>query len=93
MWIDNLNKMPEFLALCFSRSVVRRATYSAIIVGSILILINHADALLRGELDYLRLFRIALTMIVPYSVSTASGVITIQEIRKIYQMPRGIENE
>jgi len=58
-----------------------------------LILINHADALLRGELDTLRLFRIALTMIVPYIVSTVSSVITIQELSKINQMPRGIENE
>lgn len=85
--------MPDWLLLCFSRSVVRRATYSAIIVGSILILINHADALLRGELDTLCLFRIALTMIVPYIVSTVSSVITIQELRKINQMPRGLENE
>jgi hypothetical protein len=81
-WRNNFNKMPDILALCFSKSVVRRATYSAIIVGSILILINHADALLRGELDTLRLFRIALTMIVPYIVSTVSSVITIQEFRK-----------
>lgn len=78
--------MPDILALCFSRSVVRRATYSAIIVGSLLILINHADALWRCELDYLRLFRIALSMIVPYIVSTASSVITIQEIRKTNQL-------
>jgi len=76
--------MPDILALCFSRSVVRRATYSAIIVGSILILINHADAILRGELDHLRLFRMALTMIVPYVVSTVSSVITIQEVNRIY---------
>ena len=75
--------MTDFLALCFSRSVVRRATYSAIIVGSILILINHADALMRGEMDTLRLFRIALTMLVPYVVSTVSSVITILEFRKI----------
>lgn len=85
--------MPEMLALCLSRSVVRRAAYSAIIVGSVLILINHSDALLRGELDYLRLFRIALTMIVPYIVSTVSSVITIQEFRNINHLPRGNENE
>ena len=74
--------MPDLLALCFSRSVVRRATYSAIIVGSILIIINQSNALLHGDLDYMLLARIALTMIVPYVVSTVSSVTTIQELRK-----------
>jgi hypothetical protein len=50
--------MAELLSLCVSRSVVRRAAYSALIVGFILILINHSDALLRGEMDGTRLFRI-----------------------------------
>lgn len=74
--------MPEFLVLCFTKSVVRRACLSAIIVGSILILINHFDALARGELDSTRLFRITLTVIVPYIVSTVSSVITIQDLNK-----------
>jgi hypothetical protein len=74
--------MAELLSLCVSRSVVRRAAYSALIVGFILILINHSDALLRGEMDGTRLFRIVLTMLVPYVVSTVSSVITIQELRK-----------
>ncbi len=85
--------MTDTLSLCVSRSVVRRATYSALIVGSILILINHSDALLRGELDPTRLYRIALTVIVPYVVSTVSSVITIQEIRKMNPIPEIDKNE
>jgi len=42
--------------------------------GAVLIAINHGDALLRGELDPLRLVRMGLTVIVPYCVSTASSV-------------------
>ena len=75
--------MTETLSLCFTRSVVRRAAYSALIVGTILILINHSDALLRGELDAPRLFRMGLTVVVPYVVSTVSSVITIRELSKI----------
>ncbi len=74
--------MPDWLVLCIAKPVVRRATYSAIIVGLILVTINHGDALLRGEVDAMRLFRIALTVFVPYVVSTVSSVITIREMRK-----------
>ena len=78
-----MSQIADTLSLCVTRSVVRRAAYSALIVGTILILINHSDALLRGELDSVRLFRMVLTVIVPYVVSTVSSVITIQELRKI----------
>jgi hypothetical protein len=40
----------------------------------VLTAINHGDALLRGQLDAVRLFRIGLTVVVPYCVSTASSV-------------------
>lgn len=72
---------------------MRRAIYSALIVGSILILVNHSDALLQGELDTTRLYRIALTVIVPYVVSTVSSVITIQELRKMNPLPEMNKNE
>jgi hypothetical protein len=74
--------MSGVLALCFSKSVIRRASYSAILVGAILILINNSDALLQGEFDRQRLFRMFLTVIVPYIVSTVSSVTTIRELKK-----------
>lgn len=75
--------MTEFLAICITRPVVKRALVSALIVGTILTIINHSDALLRGDMDGLRLFRIALTIIVPYVVSTVSSTITIREMQKV----------
>ena len=39
------------LALATSRPVVRRALGYGLVVGAILICINHGDALLRGEVD------------------------------------------
>lgn len=46
----------------------------AIIVGAILITINHGDAILRGEIDTTRTLKMLLTVIVPYVVSTLSSV-------------------
>ena len=54
-------------------AVVRRALTYALVVGAILISINHGDAILRGELDAARWLRMALTATVPYMVSTLSS--------------------
>lgn len=55
-------------------SVIKRALKYAIIVGAILITINHGDAILRGDLPLSRLLRMGLTVMVPYIVSTLSSV-------------------
>lgn len=64
--------------IAFSRAIVRRALAYAVVVGAILITINHADALMRGELDGARLFKMGLTLLVPYTVSTLSSVQAIR---------------
>jgi len=74
--------MPPWLSLCISRPVVRRAAWSALVVGLVLLAINHGDAVLRGEVDRARLLRMALTVVVPYVVSTVSSVITTLELRR-----------
>ncbi|MBI5565038.1 MAG: nitrate/nitrite transporter NrtS [Chloroflexi bacterium] len=74
--------MSEWLQLCRSRSVVRRALASALIVGTILITINHGDAILRGQIDQDRVLKMILTVCVPYLVSTFSSVSTIRQMRK-----------
>ncbi|PYR67224.1 MAG: phosphoenolpyruvate protein kinase [Acidobacteria bacterium] len=66
--------MADWLALATSASVVRRATVVAIVVGTILVVINHGDAIVRGDLGVGRLLRIGLTVVVPYCVSTYSSV-------------------
>ena len=58
----------EWLRLAISRSVVRRAARIAAVVGVILVVINHGDALLRGDVSLGRTLRIVLTMLVPYCV-------------------------
>jgi len=66
--------MAGFLELALERSVVRRAMGYAVVVGAILIGINHGDALMRGEFDGVRGLKMLLTLAVPYCVSTLSSV-------------------
>lgn len=71
--------MKEWLRIAATPSIRRRATRVALVVGAILIAINHGDALLRGDLGLGRLLKIALTVVVPYLVSTYAGVSALCE--------------
>jgi len=73
--------MSEWLATCFEKAVVRRAAFSAFIVGGILVAINHGDAIMHGQIAGTRALRICLTVLVPYVVSTVTSVSTLRDIR------------
>ncbi len=73
--------MPDWLQLCLSRPVRRRAVGVALVVGGILIAINHGDAILRGQIDQDQAVKMILTVCVPYLVSTYSSVSTILQMR------------
>jgi len=72
--------MSEWLRLARDPAVVRRALRTMAIVGAILIAINHGDALLRGDVDGMRVLRIFLTLFVPYAVSTTSSVAALRSM-------------
>jgi hypothetical protein len=72
--------LSEFLSIAVRWPVVRRAAVFAVVVGSILVAINHGPAILDGALDGGRLFQIALTVAVPYLVSTISSVLAIRDL-------------
>ena len=63
----------------YQPSVVKRALGYAVVVGAILTTINHGDAILRGDITRGRLFKMGLTVIVPYVVSTFSSVGALRE--------------
>jgi hypothetical protein len=65
-------------AIATSPEVVRRALGYGIVVGAILVGINHGDALFRGEADAVRIVKMILTPMVPYAVSTLSSVSAIR---------------
>jgi hypothetical protein len=74
--------LKDWFSLAFSGPVRRRALRIMMVVGAILITINHGDAILRGEVDGARLARILLTLAVPYVVSTVSSVAAMREMSK-----------
>ena len=65
--------MNEWWRVARSPGVVRRALRVAMVVGSVLVLINHGDHLLTGHLATKDLYKILLTYCVPYCVSTYSA--------------------
>lgn len=74
--------VPGWFAMAMRPAVVRRSLGYAVVVGAILITINHADAILRGDLTPGRLAKMGLTVIVPYLVSTLSSVGAMREARR-----------
>ena len=75
--------MKEWFHLATQSSIMKRALKYAVIVGSILITINHGHAILRHEVTHERLLQMALTVCVPYTVSTLSSVGALLHHRKI----------
>ncbi len=67
-----------FLRLAGRSDVVVRALRTALLVGAILIAINHGDALLSGDVGPVQLGKMALTVLVPYCVSTYASVRALQ---------------
>ncbi len=74
--------MTGWAQLARSRPIVLRALKYAAVVGAVLILVNHGDALLAGDVSAGRLLKMGLTVMAPYLVSTFSSVGAIQEMRR-----------
>ena len=68
-----------FWEIASKRQVIKRATRIALVVGTILAIINHGDHIIRGDINLNVALKILLTFCVPYSVSTYSSVLAIRE--------------
>ena len=64
----------NFLTLACSRPVFIRALKVALLVGTMLAFINHGEKILDMSFSAQDWFKILLTYLVPYSVSTWSAV-------------------
>ena len=62
-----------FVSLAVSDGTPRKAFLTACVVGTVLILINHGDVILRGELP--SLLKVSLTYCVPFCVTTWGSVL------------------
>lgn len=73
--------MHEWIRLASTWPVVRRALKYAIVVGAVLIAINHGDAIVRGDLDAIGFVKMGLTVLLPYAVSALSSVGAMRELQ------------
>lgn len=71
----------SFFAVALSRRVVSSAIKVAIMVGTLLFLINHADELGDLKLNAEIILKTILTYLVPYGVSTWSAVKAIRSCK------------
>ena len=69
--------MNRWLQTAIRRDVATRAVKVGVIVGTILTAINQGDLILAGDLERVSGWKILLTYLVPYSVSTYAAVSAI----------------
>ena len=79
---SSMKRVGEWLRLAALPDVVKRATRTAAVVGTILTVINHGDELISGTLTGRGVLQICLTITVPYIVSTTSSVATLKHINR-----------
>ena len=70
-------------------TVVRRALACAVVVGAVLITINHGPAIVAGEVTTYRIVQMGLTLLVPYCVSTFSSVAAMRADRQSQKSDAG----
>ena len=71
-------KNHSFVSIASSRKVLIPAIRIAVIVGTVLALINHGDKIFNMALSLNDCLKIILTYLVPYCVSTWSAVAAIR---------------
>jgi hypothetical protein len=67
-----MSRLLKIVSLSFSEGIPKRSLVVAVVIGSILNLINQGDALIAGA--PLNLFKLLLTYVVPYCVATYGAV-------------------
>lgn len=72
----------SLISIAVRPGIAWRSMKVALIVGTILALINHGDRLLAANLDLIAWIKIVLTYLVPYSVATWAAVQTVRESLK-----------
>lgn len=63
-------------------SIARRSAFIALIVGTLLCIINHSDKMLDGTLAFSDFVRMGLTFLVPFCVATLGALTAREETRR-----------
>jgi hypothetical protein len=82
--------MKLFLKYAMNREIVITSIKVAVVIGTILALINHYDAILSGTLNSTGIIQILLTYLVPYAVATYGAAKHAQrvELEKLKQFKK-----
>jgi len=72
--LPRVKRIGNWLRLAADRSVVRRATVTALLVGTLLSLITRGEMILSADFSMGLSWQLGLLFVVPYSVSTWSSV-------------------
>ncbi len=86
------NDMKHWFELATSWPVVRRALFYAVVVGAILIAINHGPNLINGQISTTCVLQMVLTVFVPYTVSTLSSVSALLQSERLSDPTNAREN-
>lgn len=70
---------PSALDVATCSTVVTRSAKIALVVGFLLMGINHGDTILQGEMSGMSWLKCALTFLVPYCVSTVTAVMAARD--------------
>lgn len=76
---DAAPSAPRTVEIATDLTVVKRAGKIALIVGTLIALINHGDRIVTGSMQAGDWLKCALTFLVPYGVSTYSSVMAVRE--------------
>ncbi len=68
--------MKTWLAVAFEKQILTTALQVAVVIGSILVVINYGDRIINASLSTGDYYKIAITYTVPYFVATYSAVKT-----------------
>ena len=68
----------SWLAVAMRPDIFARSVRIALVVGSLLALINHGERIVSGSLDSGAVVKICLTYLVPFGVATWSAVNTVR---------------
>ncbi|ASC59011.1 TPA: nitrate/nitrite transporter NrtS [Vibrio vulnificus] len=74
--------LSDFISAAKTPSILKRSIKVAAIVGTVLMMINHGDALFAGQVESERVLKILLTYMVPFCVSTQASVSATLAMRK-----------
>ena len=74
--------MKDWFRIALRPDICRRSLKIALVVGSILVLINYGDRLLEGTISANDLLKMAMTFCVPFCVATYSSVCAVKKTQK-----------